>query len=124
MEKQKGILFKQWTYSLQVLLLTLVLLFMIILSAGMGYLDISFMDVVKILTGKITNHEGLWADMDRLYPVVVTDVRLPRILTSAIVGARRPEQITETAKASDSELSNEDTEEIEMLLAQRLKKLK
>ncbi len=86
MEKQKGILFKQWTYSLQVVFLSLLLLFMIILSAGMGYLDISFMDVVKILAGKITNHEGLWADMDRLYPIVVTEVRLPRILTSVVVG--------------------------------------
>ena len=86
MDSPQEIRFKQRTFSLQVSLLTLILLFMIILSAGMGYLDISFMDVVKIFAGKITNNEGFLADMDRLYPVVVTDVRLPRILTSAIVG--------------------------------------
>jgi len=86
MDNPQEIRHRRWSYSLKVTLLALTLLFMIIVSAGMGYLDISFMDVVKILAGKITNHEGLWADMDRLYPVVVTEVRLPRILTAAIVG--------------------------------------
>jgi len=44
-------------------------------------------------------------------------------VTAAIVGARRPEQITETAAASDFELTNEDIEEIEQLLAERQKKI-
>ena len=86
MDTPLEIRFKRWAFSLQISLLTFTLLFVIILSAGMGYLDISFVDVAKILLGKITNHEALWVDMDKLYPVVVTDVRLPRILTSAIVG--------------------------------------
>lgn len=49
-------------------------------------------------------------------------LRRPEV-TAAIVGARRPEQIAETAPASDFELSEEDTEEIEQLLAERLKKI-
>jgi len=44
-------------------------------------------------------------------------LRRPEV-TSAIVGARRPEQITETAQASDWNLSKEDIEQIEPLLAE------
>jgi aryl-alcohol dehydrogenase-like predicted oxidoreductase len=40
-------------------------------------------------------------------------------LTSAIVGARKPAQIEETAKAADWELSPEDIAEIERLLSER-----
>jgi aryl-alcohol dehydrogenase-like predicted oxidoreductase len=44
-------------------------------------------------------------------------------VTAAIVGARRPDQITETAAASDYVLSPEDIEEIEKLLAERQAKI-
>ena len=43
-------------------------------------------------------------------------------ITAAIVGARNPDQIVETTAAADWRLSNEDTEEIERLLAERQKK--
>ena len=44
-------------------------------------------------------------------------------VTAAIVGARRPEQIEETAKAGDWELAGEDIEQIEQLLKQRQEKI-
>ena len=44
-------------------------------------------------------------------------------VTAAIVGARRPDQITETAAASEYVLSPEDIEEIEQLLAERQAKI-
>jgi aryl-alcohol dehydrogenase-like predicted oxidoreductase len=44
-------------------------------------------------------------------------------VTSAIVGARRPDQIVETALASDWTLSEEDIEKIEQLLAERQAKV-
>jgi aryl-alcohol dehydrogenase-like predicted oxidoreductase len=44
-------------------------------------------------------------------------------VTAAIVGARRPSQIIETAPASDWNLSKKDIDEIERLLAERQKKL-
>ena len=44
-------------------------------------------------------------------------------VTAAIVGARRPQQITETAPAADWELSEKDIDEIEQLLDQRQAKL-
>jgi aryl-alcohol dehydrogenase-like predicted oxidoreductase len=44
-------------------------------------------------------------------------------VTAAIVGARSPEQIAETAAASDWTLAQEDIEEIEQLLAERQEKI-
>lgn len=50
-------------------------------------------------------------------------LRRPEV-TAAIVGARKPQQITETAAASDWELSEKDIEEIERLLVERDAKIK
>lgn len=50
-------------------------------------------------------------------------LRRPEV-TAAIVGARRPKQITETVQAAGWILSPEDIAEIEELLAERLAKLK
>ena len=44
-------------------------------------------------------------------------------ITAAIVGARRPDQIEETAPAADFKLNKEDIEEIEELLAERRRKI-
>lgn len=49
-------------------------------------------------------------------------LRRPEV-TAAIVGARRPGQIVETAPASDWNLGKEETEEIEKLLTRRDKRL-
>ena len=45
-------------------------------------------------------------------------------VTSAIVGARRPSQIEETARAGDMSISSESLKEIETLLEERIKKIK
>lgn len=50
-------------------------------------------------------------------------LRRPEV-TAAIAGARRPDQIIETAPASDWNLSEKDIEEIEQLLAERQAKVK
>jgi iron complex transport system permease protein len=71
----------------QLFLLLLLLAVVIVISAGMGYIKIPFFDVMRIVGGRITGYHGWLADIDKLYPVVVVDVRLPRILTAAIVGA-------------------------------------
>ena len=44
-------------------------------------------------------------------------------VAAAIVGARRPDQITETAPAADWVLPDEDATEIDQLLAERLEKI-
>jgi len=71
----------------QLTLLLLLLAVVIVISAGMGYIKIPFTDVLRIVGARITGCQAWLGDMDTLYPVVVTDVRLPRILTAAIVGA-------------------------------------
>jgi aryl-alcohol dehydrogenase-like predicted oxidoreductase len=45
-------------------------------------------------------------------------------VTAAIVGARKSDQIAETVQAAEWELSPEDLDEIEKLLAERQGKLK
>jgi iron complex transport system permease protein len=51
-------------------------------SAGSGFLKIPFEEVIRIMTAALGDGRGL----DELGPVVVLDVRLPRILTAALVG--------------------------------------
>ena len=68
------------------LALALVLAGAVIVSSGMGYIEISFGRVLKIVWGKLIGCETVFAEMDRLLPVIVFDVRMPRILTSAVVG--------------------------------------
>jgi len=75
------------TLGIQIVLSAAVLIFVIAFSAGMGYLDIPVRDVVKIIAARVSGQDELLAGMDALLPVVVFDVRLPRILTAAIVGA-------------------------------------
>jgi len=54
---------------------------------------------------------------------VAWTLRLPEI-TSSIVGARRPDQIQETAKAADVKLSDDVQNQIEIWLVEREEKLK
>ena len=63
------------------------LLLAIVVSSRLGFLTISFTDVLRILTAKLTGQGSLISEMDSLLPVVVLEVRLPRILCAAIVGA-------------------------------------
>ena len=71
----------------QIALLTFVLGGVIIISTAMGYIQLPAVDVIKILMAKLSGRTGLIDGMDRIFPVVVLDVRLPRILSAAIVGA-------------------------------------
>ncbi len=73
--------------ALELLLLGLLLAGLIVLSAGMGYIKIPFSDTARIIAGKAAGADGQISGIDPLHQVVVTDVRLPRILTAAAVGA-------------------------------------
>ncbi len=69
------------------LFLLLLLGAMILISTGMGYIRMAPLTVFKVLlsglTGKAHGLEGL----NRVFPYVIWQVRLPRILTAAIVGS-------------------------------------
>jgi iron complex transport system permease protein len=71
----------------QLLILSLMLAVLIVVSSGLGYMRISFFDVVRIVLAKVLRMDSLLEGVNALYPVVITDVRLPRILTAASVGA-------------------------------------
>ncbi len=71
----------------QALWLSLLLTALIVASSGMGYMHIHFFDVLKIVLAKLSGVQSLTDGVNRLFPVVITEVRLPRILTSATVGA-------------------------------------
>ena len=72
--------------TIQIAFLVLGLAVVIIVSTGMGYIRIPLDAVVKIILANIASQPS-WIDgIDRLFAVVVLDVRLPRILSAAIVG--------------------------------------
>lgn len=68
-------------------LFSLFLVLMILISLSMGYIHIPMMDIVNILYGKISNNQHILENTSATHLAVIFDVRLPRILTSAIVGA-------------------------------------
>ncbi len=58
----------------------------IIVSSGMGYMHITVTDTLQVLWAKFCGNDALLAGLDKAVPFVVMDVRLPRILTAALVG--------------------------------------
>jgi len=74
------------TAGVQMMILGLLLLIVILISSGMGYIKLSFIDVIKIIIAKIFDYDPIINSIDEIFPVVLMDVRLPRILTAAIVG--------------------------------------
>lgn len=66
--------------------LTLVLCTGIIVSSSMGYIRLTFGDVLQIILAKALGNPEWASGLDPLFSTVVMDVRLPRILTAAAVG--------------------------------------
>lgn len=72
--------------ALQAATLVVLLSGLFIVSTGMGYIQIPPAAVLKIIWGGISGKPDAFAGMNEIFPVVVMDVRLPRILTAALVG--------------------------------------
>ncbi len=66
---------------------SLFLVLMIITSLSLGYINIPITDIITILYGKITADLQILKNINASYLAVILDVRLPRILTCAGVGA-------------------------------------
>jgi len=75
------------TPLLQLCLLAALLLLVIVISTSMGYLSIPFLSVLKIILAQVFGNADLIAGLDERFLAVVVDIRLPRILAAAIVGA-------------------------------------
>ena len=71
--------------ALFISLLAVVLVTAIVIVTGMGFLKISPTEVLQVLLSRVTGR-ALPDTFNTVFPLVIMDVRLPRILTSAIVG--------------------------------------
>ena len=72
--------------TVQLVLLVVAVVAVIIASSGMGFIKVPAAAVIKIIFAKLSGHVDFLKGVDSIFPVVVVDVRLPRILSSAIVG--------------------------------------
>jgi iron complex transport system permease protein len=72
--------------TIQILCLLIALIAVVIVAAGMGYIKIPLTAIVKVVASKLFGDSNLIEGINEVYPVVVIDVRLPRILTAAVVG--------------------------------------
>lgn len=72
--------------GLQLCILTILLAVGAVISTGMGYLNISWKEILRIVTAKLTGNDIFLSQVDPILSTVVMDVRLPRILTSLAVG--------------------------------------
>ena len=77
---------KPTCYPILIVGLVIGIIATIVVSTGMGYIHIPVGDVAGVILAKITG-SSVDSSINQLYPVVITDVRLPRILTAAIVGS-------------------------------------
>jgi len=59
------------------ILLALALVLLSIIATSMGFINISFGDVVRIVLARILNQPQWISTIDPLFPTVVMDVRLP-----------------------------------------------
>jgi len=71
---------------LQLGLLAALMAAVIIVSTGMGYIKVPAAAVVKVILGRLTGQAQFLEGLDSVIATVVMDVRLPRILSAAIVG--------------------------------------
>jgi iron complex transport system permease protein len=69
-----------------VLLLAIALVAAIVISTGMGYIQIGWPTVVQVIVAKIFAAGEALNGLDPVIPAVIWEVRLPRILTAALVG--------------------------------------
>ena len=77
---------KRHPYGLVLAGLSAGLVLTVLLAARSGHIELGLADVVRIIAAKLLG-QGEWLDgLDPLLPVVVMDVRLPRIIASALVG--------------------------------------
>jgi iron complex transport system permease protein len=74
------------TQAVQMLFLAALLSGLLVVSTGMGFIKIPAAAVVKIILNKIFGSPDLISGMNEILPVIVMDVRLPRILSAALVG--------------------------------------
>ncbi|MBU4133543.1 MAG: iron ABC transporter permease [Proteobacteria bacterium] len=74
-------------FKAMVALFSFVLLGMILISLSMGYISIPIPEIARILVNKLFGNLEIATPLEETFAAVIFDVRLPRILTCAAVGA-------------------------------------
>ncbi|QEK12822.1 iron ABC transporter permease [Crassaminicella thermophila] len=89
MEKNLALKLKRKHYKEKIIGFGFVVLLIITFfsSVNFGRADIGAFDVVKIIFGKITGKEEVYASIKESYSAIVWNIRLPRVLTAIIVGS-------------------------------------
>lgn len=59
---------------------------LIVISTGLGHLQIKLFEVLKVMVSTLSGHLFLADGIDAVHQTVIMEVRLPRILTAAFVG--------------------------------------
>ncbi|MCF8035765.1 MAG: iron ABC transporter permease [Desulfobacteraceae bacterium] len=70
----------------QLILLAAVLCLMVTAAAGMGHVQVGFFEVCRLLTSAITGFSDLAEGIAPISKAAVIEVRMPRILSAALVG--------------------------------------
>jgi iron complex transport system permease protein len=78
----------KYSIGCQIVILSIFLCVGIIVSTGLGYIKIPATQVIKIMMGEILKITHGWPDTKEVgvLSAIVLDIRLPRILTAAVVG--------------------------------------
>jgi iron complex transport system permease protein len=82
-----GLKRSQYSFLCWFVILLVVAVGAIVTASGMGFISIAPGAVVKCVLSAVSGRIELLAGLDEVYPFVVLDVRLPRILCAALVGA-------------------------------------
>jgi iron complex transport system permease protein len=75
------------TVAITIAVLALTLILAIIVATGMGYIAIDGGKIVRIILAQLFDTPDLLGEIEKNLPYVVIEVRLPRILSAALVGA-------------------------------------
>lgn len=73
-------------FALVMAVLAAGLVLAVLLAARSGFIALGLADVARIIAAKVLSRSDWIAGIDPLLPVVVMDVRLPRIVASVLVG--------------------------------------
>ena len=60
---------------------------MVVVATGLGYVAVSPAEVIRIVIGTVSGRTEWLDGISSTHPVIIMQVRLPRIITSAVVGA-------------------------------------
>ncbi|MBF8982571.1 iron ABC transporter permease [Lutibacter sp. B2] len=69
------------------IMLGVILIILLFVSTNLGRADISIMDTIRVIFGKIIHNPDYYMGMKKAYVNIIWEIRLPRILIAIIVGS-------------------------------------